>query len=58
MDLNFRNDSSNIDISFSRNRIRHVVIPELEQLNPKFKKSIFRLSQNAKSHVMAIFANF
>ena len=51
MDLNFRNDSSNIDISFSRNRIRHVVIPELEQLNPKFKKSIFRLSQNAKSQL-------
>ncbi|MBM31621.1 MAG: tRNA lysidine(34) synthetase TilS [Chloroflexi bacterium] len=51
MDLNYRTDSSNIDISFSRNRIRHIVIPELEQLNPKFKKSIFRLSENASSQL-------
>ncbi len=47
MKLNYRTDSTNIDISYSRNRIRHVVIPELEQLNPKLKYSIYKLSQNA-----------
>jgi len=51
MKLNYRTDSTNIDISYSRNRIRHVVIPELEQLNPKLKYSIYKLSQNANSQL-------
>ena len=51
MKLNYRTDSTNMDISYSRNRIRHVVIPELEQLNPKLKYSIYKLSQNANSQL-------
>ena len=51
MAVNYRTDFSNLDISFSRNRIRHIVIPELEQLNPKLKESIFRLSQNASGYL-------
>lgn len=38
--VSFRNDSSNASIKYARNRIRHKVIPELEQINPSAKKSI------------------
>ena len=33
--IHFRTDISNFDRTFSRNRIRHDVIPALEQINPK-----------------------
>ncbi len=39
-DVSFHNDSSNASVKYARNRIRHKVIPELEQLNPSAKKSI------------------
>lgn len=37
-------DSTNDDLNFSRNRVRHAVIPELEGLYPGFAR---RLSENA-----------
>ncbi|MDK2896192.1 MAG: tRNA(Ile)-lysidine synthase [Candidatus Atribacteria bacterium] len=44
----FVHDSSNWDVSFWRNRVRHLLIPYLENnFNPQFSQAIYRLSQNA-----------
>jgi tRNA(Ile)-lysidine synthase len=34
--LNYREDSSNQTTKYSRNRIRHKIIPEFEKINPQF----------------------
>lgn len=40
-DLSYRNDSSNEDIYFTRNKVRHVLLPLLEdEFNPEIKKSL------------------
>ena len=39
-----RRDSSNEDVSIPRNRIRHRVLPELEQINPDASGAIARLA--------------
>jgi tRNA(Ile)-lysidine synthase len=36
--LSFVEDSSNKSLKYTRNRIRHKIIPQLEKLNPSFKK--------------------
>lgn len=41
-------DISNLDIKFSRNRIRNNVIPELEKLNPDFLNTVNRLTELVK----------
>ncbi len=38
----FREDSSNSSLKYSRNKIRHVLIPELEDLNPNFKNNLLK----------------
>ncbi|PLX11296.1 MAG: tRNA lysidine(34) synthetase TilS, partial [Marinilabiliales bacterium] len=40
--LTFRNDSSNDSVKYSRNRIRHHVIPEMEKINPSLHTTILR----------------
>lgn len=40
--LAWREDASNADLAFSRNRIRHRVLPELERLNPRAVEAICR----------------
>jgi len=42
-------DSSNDSLNFHRNRIRHLLIPNLETYNPKFREAIFRMSQSLKA---------
>ena len=44
-DLRFVEDVSNTDPCFSRNRIRHHVLPELRQVNPRADEAIERLAQ-------------
>lgn len=41
-------DSSNDSLNFERNRIRHLLIPNLESYNPKFRESILRMSESLK----------
>lgn len=41
----WRDDSSNASTKYSRNKIRHKVIPVLEKINPKTQEAIFSTSQ-------------
>lgn len=46
----FRTDATNRDPTFTRNRIRHAVLPFLrEQLNPRVDEALLRLSAQAKA---------
>ncbi|MCF6359937.1 MAG: tRNA lysidine(34) synthetase TilS [Cyclobacteriaceae bacterium] len=42
--IKWREDSSNKSIKYSRNKIRHQVIPVLEEINPKAQDSIYTTS--------------
>ena len=42
-----RHDSSNDDLSFARNRIRHKILPELRELNPSVSDALVRLGEAA-----------
>ena len=47
MEIPFREDSSNRDLRFRRNRLRHQLIPELEaQYNKQVRQSFRRLAEN------------
>lgn len=43
-----RHDSSNDSLDFQRNRIRHLLIPNLESYNSKFRETVLRMSQALK----------
>jgi tRNA(Ile)-lysidine synthase len=43
--LTYTSDQSNEDTSYSRNRLRHELLPELESYNPQIRKNLLRLSQ-------------
>ena len=46
----WRVDSSNLDLAFARNRLRHDVIPQLERLfNPKLREAISRTTELLQS---------
>jgi tRNA(Ile)-lysidine synthase len=47
----FVEDSSNRDPSFFRNRIRLLLMPLLEELNPRFKEALLRLSWNVQEEI-------
>lgn len=42
--IDFREDSSNIDIKYQRNLIRHKIIPLFEKINPSFRETIIKES--------------
>ncbi len=44
--ISFRIDKSNFDLRFTRNRIRHKLIPALEKENPQFKKMFLKKIKN------------
>lgn len=46
--LIFMTDSSNLTDEYTRNRIRHRIVPEMLAINPAFAQSIRRLSQSAR----------
>jgi len=38
--IKYREDSSNAEIKYTRNRIRHKIIPEIQKVNPNFLESL------------------
>ncbi len=44
--LDFRIDHTNFETEFTRNKIRHLIIPEFEKINPSFKKNVLRTAAN------------
>ncbi len=43
----FVTDSTNLDDDYSRNKIRHHVVPVLKEINPAFLTAVKRLTENA-----------
>lgn len=43
--IGYVEDSTNKDTCYTRNHIRHNVLPQLEKINPEYKDAIFRLSE-------------
>lgn len=50
-------DSTNEDVEYTRNKIRHLILPVLEEINPKYVSSFNSLSCNAKEVSDFISAN-
>ena len=46
--INYVNDSTNFDTDYTRNYIRHEILPMLEKLNPSFLDSCSRMSDNVR----------
>lgn len=46
--LEYVTDSTNLTDDYTRNKIRHNVIPSLKEINPAFENSALRLSENAR----------
>lgn len=46
--LDYVTDSTNLTDDYTRNNIRHNIIPLLVQINPKFEDSAMRLSESAR----------
>ena len=46
--VNYVTDSTNEDIDYTRNYIRHEIVPMLEKLNPSFIDSCTRMSENVR----------
>ncbi len=44
----WRNDSSNQDVAYSRNRLRHRLLPELESWNPQIREHLANLAELAR----------
>lgn len=42
--IEYRTDSTNIKTEYSRNKIRHLVFPLLEEINPSFRENAFKTS--------------
>jgi tRNA(Ile)-lysidine synthase len=43
--INFREDKSNADTKYIRNKIRHSIIPKFLEINPSFEKTIIETSE-------------
>ncbi len=49
--ISFREDPANLLPSFTRNRIRHELLPAMEKYNPRIREALVRLSRNASLDV-------
>ena len=55
--IKYREDSSNVDEKYVRNKIRHSILPEFEKINPNFS-STFNTTLTNLSTVERIYQNF
>ena len=46
--LKFRTDKTNFETKFQRNKIRHLIIPEFEKINPAFSSNVLKTAENLK----------
>lgn len=46
--INFREDRSNTDTKYTRNKIRHLVIPILKEINPSIENTLFETIERLK----------
>lgn len=46
--ISFVTDSTNLTLDYTRNKIRHTVVPALSEINPSFADSVSRLSESAR----------
>ncbi len=46
--ISFREDSSNRSLKYTRNRIRHKIIPQFEKINPSFKNEMEQTIMNIR----------
>jgi tRNA(Ile)-lysidine synthase len=53
-DVPFREDSTNAQSHYSRNRIRNMIFPELEMINPSYLSTIERSMSNVRAAVSVI----
>ncbi len=44
--ISFRDDTTNLSMRFTRNRIRHNLLPMLREYNPMISQALLRLAQN------------
>lgn len=51
-ELGYVEDSSNLSLKYTRNRIRHNVIPQLEKINPSFRENIRETIRNIREAEM------
>ena len=56
--LVWREDSSNAKTDYMRNRIRHLIIPEFEKLNPSFSEVMNRNAENLRSEERVLNQHF
>ncbi len=49
LDADWREDSSNFDLQFLRNRVRHEVLPRLEAWSPSFRRHLVHLAATLAS---------
>ena len=50
-EIAFREDPANRLMTFTRNRVRHQLLPSLESYNPRIRKALVRLSRSASLEV-------
>ncbi len=48
--LNYRIDKTNFQTVYQRNKIRHLIIPEFEKINPAFLKNVVETASNLKQY--------
>lgn len=53
-DLPYRHDSTNDSDAYSRNFVRHTLLPEMQKLNPKVTDALVRLSECAAEDCQAL----
>lgn len=44
----WRTDSTNGDVAYKRNRVRHNILPEMENMNPSFLRTMARTMENLR----------